>query len=404
MATILQDRTIRSLLPRTRRYEIRDGEVPGLVLRVNCDGSKAFMLRFRRPDGGQRRKKLGNYPDLSLSDARKRARRLRQDVADGLDPVAEQKSAQRAAALAAGRTFEALASDYLDNYARREKRESSWREDERYLRSDLLPAWSGIPVAEIGRVEVARLLDEKAKRAPVAANRLRALISKMFNFGLQRGYADTNPALLVDRPAKETPKERRLSEEEIEAVWSALNDEQPVTAAMYRVLLLTAQRPGEVRTMRWVDIEGAWWTIPAADTKSARASRVPLSELAMESILRLEDTTGHNEFVFESPVNPGRPIGRLTRATSRLRQRSGTRDWTPHDFRRTAATHMARLGVEPPIISRILNHADHSITAIYNRHAYDDEKRAALELWGERVRGIASGSGLASVVPFSQGA
>jgi hypothetical protein len=154
-------------------------------------------------------------------------------------------------------------------------------------------------------------------------------------------------------------------------------------------MLLTAQRVGEVSSMEWaeIDLKRGWWTIPAAKAKNRLAHRVPLTGMALELILARPRQAGAR-YVFPvfSSTTPDPLQGGAVRA-----RRCGLKDWTPRDLRRTAASPMTGLGVPRLVVSRILNHAERGVTAVYDRHSYDEEKRQALELWEERLREIIGG-------------
>ena len=146
--------------------------------------------------------------------------------------------------------------------------------------------------------------------------------------------------------------------------------------------------------------DGEWWTIPAEVSKNALPHRVPLSPQALAVLDSLRPLTGDADWVFESPKKPGSHIIAVRKATLRIASKAGV-DFTAHDLRRTAATHMASMGVSRLTISKILNHVERGVTAIYDRASYDAEKKRALLLWGERVERITSGKDeLAPVVPI----
>lgn len=145
---------------------------------------------------------------------------------------------------------------------------------------------------------------------------------------------------------------------------------------LFQICLLTGQRVGEVISMRWSDIDGDVWTIPS--TKNGRSHRVPLSPQALQ---RLADVPRRGEYVFASSKRPTGHLRGYRRVFQRACGLAGIADACVHDLRRTAASHMASLGVNRSILGQILNHADRSVTSVYDRYSYDAEKRAALELW-----------------------
>src|SRR5207249_6356737 len=173
-------------------------------------------------------------------------------------------------------TFESLTREYIERHAQPKKR--SWKADERMLRKYVPASWRPMAAQAITRRQVRDLLDDIAKRAPIQANRVLALLRKVWNFGIKRDLVETNPCALLDRPAPEHQRDRVLSAEELRQVWSALDAEDAQTAALFRLYLLTAQRGGELKTMQWedVDLDAGWWTIPAERAKKKLALSVPL--------------------------------------------------------------------------------------------------------------------------------
>ncbi|NJL26515.1 MAG: integrase arm-type DNA-binding domain-containing protein [Thermoanaerobaculia bacterium] len=245
-----------------------DDTLTNFGVRVHHTGKKVYFLRYN-VDGTRRRQNIGTYPAMSLADARDRAKELIGRLAKGEDPQAE-KHAERQA-----ETFGELAAEYLENHAKRNKR--SWQEDERIIQANLLPVWKNRKAKNITRRDLAEVLDAiVARNAPVMANRTKALISKIYNYGLSRDIVQYNPCFGVPMPTKARQRDRVLSEAEIRAFWRALDHVEPVMAATFRMRLLTAQRGLEVLSMRWEQIRDGWWTIPPEVAKNGLAHRVPI--------------------------------------------------------------------------------------------------------------------------------
>jgi integrase len=388
--------------PTGTRFEIMDGAVSGLGLRVLPSGRKFWFLRYG-PQGGRRRITFEEYPALSLAKARDKARELLGGVKiHDRDPMAERKAAHTARRKAVTATFAALAGLYVEQYAKPRKRLRAWQEDERKLRVEVLPVWGSRPAAEIRRADVRELLERiAAERGGVCANRTRALLSKIFAFGIEKERVEANPVYGVKRVYVETPRERVLTEEELRTLWPLFDRLQPTVAAAWRLILLTAQRPGEVLSLRWRDLErdsrGSWWNLPAELTKTNRAHRVPLSPQALAVIEALRPLTGSTEWVLASHAD-GKRLTWLSHSSARLRAWSGLDHFTPHDLRRTAATWLGRSGVRPDTIDQLLNHAAGRITRTYNRAGYDAEKRHAVILLGDLVDGALAGEERSNVV------
>jgi integrase len=283
----LTDPFLRSLRPVERgRAEYWDTKVTGLCLRVSESNRKTWTVVYRF-NGRLRRYTLGVYPLIALADARQRAAFALLEVSSGTDPSAAKIEARHA------ETFHDLAKEDVEHHAVFKKRGD---EDRRLLYGSphkkrtgktphvpLVRRWGTMRVRDITRRDVRELLDMTATKSPVMANRVLALVRKMFNFAIEHDWLDVNPCHMVKRVVRERPRDRVLSEDEIQAVWTALDDEHPVMASLIRLRLLTAQRGGELHGARWeeVDFRTSWWTIPGDRSKNGLSHRVPLSPQAL---------------------------------------------------------------------------------------------------------------------------
>jgi integrase len=417
----LTARGLQSLKPERTRIEVWDETLPGFGVRVAPTGRKTFVLMYRH-QRRLRRLTLGIYPRLSLADARENARKALINVGQGTDPAQTKHDSLRA------ETFGELADLFIEKHAKRHKR--SWRDDDRWIKREL-STWKHTKATEVTRSDVRTLLEAIVDRpAPILANRILALIRKIFNFGISRDLLTVNPCWQLERPAKERPRERVLNEEEIRGVWVGLDAEAAAgripTATYYKLRLVTAQRGQEIERMRWRDVDPAEfvWTIPGEDSKNGLSHRVPLSSLAWRLLEELRAVTvaeleqvnvgrdrkkwprlEPSQYAFPSPrrVNGDQPWGRnLQNAVDRIREAAGVQDWTGHDLRRTAASHMTGSGIPRLVVAKILNHVETGVTSIYDRHSYDAEKRGALEAWGRKLEAIVQGKKkpTASVVPI----
>jgi integrase len=390
----LTARGLKALAPQNNRLDYWDESLPGFGVRVTPDGRKTFCVMYRHA-GRKRRHTLGTHPPLSLADARDLARAALRDVALGNDP-ASAKAVERNP-----QTFAYLATEYLERHAKPKKK--SWREDVRIIRHSLLPAFGSVSAREITRRDVRAFLDRLAERAPIMANRTRALLRKIFNWGILAEIIETNPVHLVPMPARERTRERVLSEDEIRQVWKALNDQREgdrahrrkrlISAASLKMRLLTVQRGGEVMGMEWseLDLENGWWTIPSARTKNGQSHRVPLNALALRIVSDLRELmrADPSRYVFASPKSDTH-IENVQKALQRIRKATRI-EFRGHDLRRTGSTMMTAMGIPRETVRKILNHKEPGVTAIYDRYSYDKEKREALEAWSRRLQIIVSG-------------
>ena len=219
------------------------------------------------------------------------------------------------------------------------------------------------------------------------ANRVFEVTRRLYTWAIGKDLVETSPCVGLSKPSPDTQRDRVLTEDEVRAVWTGCDAEPGIIADAFRLMLVTAQRRGEVLSMRWQDVDGSWWTIPAELAKNGLAHRVPLSRQAL----------ANGPWVFPSPTTD-RPIENPQKAAERLRERSKVADLRLHDLRRTAASLMTGMGISRLTVKKILNHAERDVTAVYDRHSYDPEKRSALEAWGRRLEAIVSGEAQAAQV------
>jgi integrase len=254
----------------------------------------------------------------------------------------------------------------------------------------LVARWGEKKASDITRADVIALLDEIAleREAPTQANRVRALVSVLFAWAVERDIVIANPATSLPRRRKERGRDRVLSDSEIKRLWKALDAERPVMASLFRFLVLTGQRSSETRGVRWDEIDGDTWTIPGTRTKNHRTHRVALSPQAQTLLAEIGKVTGADEYVFQSNRGGG-PIKWVSHAGARIAERAKIENFRPHDIRRTVASGMAGLGVDRTTLQKILNHSDGaSVTALYDRYARWPEQVEAMRLWGQHVEEI----------------
>lgn len=401
--------------------EIIEGE--GFGISVLPSGKLSFFLRYQVA-GTRTRKRIrfGTYPETSLAAARSAAVIARAKVAQGLDPLAErdeQRNAARAAADEARRapTVTEFAAEYIERWAKPRKR--SWRQDQDKIDRDVLPVLGRMKVRDVTRRDVVALLDRITDRgAPVQANLVLAVLRKMFAFAVARDVLDENPAAGIPKPSPSKARERSLNDDELRAFLPAL-DTAPMTLttrAGLLMILLTGQRPGEVAGMRWdeLDLPAALWHLPSDRTKNARAHTVPLSRAALAILDELRASATSAQFVLPSPkagqaINDeafGYALRHVRRPTAAhpAGRLAGLAHFTPHDLRRTCRTGLAALGIDYVTGERVLNHTlpGAAVHAVYNRHDYIPQMRAALEAWAAHLQALRDGTpaAAANVVPI----
>jgi integrase len=421
------DRFLKSIKPTApgKRTIFFDAQIPGFGIRVTerstdeCRGSFVLVTRYPgSPNPAPRR--IGDYPVMTLSEAREIAREWRRDIAKGIDPKEKAAEAareqQRLRANTFGAAFATFAEDHLKTLRTGAAVEAS-------VRHHVFPALESRPIREIRRSEILSLINRLKKESPIAANRVLAYLKKFFAWALENELIDDSPASSIKRPTAEKDRERErvLADWEIRAFWWACG-EMGAFGRAFRFLLATGQRRSEVGAATWgeVDKSEALWTLGKARTKANRLHNVPLSQLALSI---LGDCPKVGDFVFASgrsgvardeqapaPV----ALAGWGKAKERLdelmlshahvvdeEKPKEIEDWRLHDLRRTAATHMAKIGVDRLVIGKVLNHAEGGVTKRYDRHRYDAEKRAALDRWALHLQAIVEGRTGGNVVQLA---
>jgi integrase len=391
-----------------QRVDYFDAALPGFALRVsgptprNPDGRKSWVVFFRI--GGQQRRLTiePGYPALGLAEARQKAREAFQAVERGQDPAARKLAIPREER--GPDTVERIVDQFMKRHMEERRRSPGYITDtRRNFDNHVLPHWRGRLIGSITRRDVIELLDHIVDAGtPIAANRVLASISKLFAWAIQRDIVETSPAALVEKPGAERKKTRVLSDAEITLVWRATEALAYPWRPFFRLLIACGQRREETATMRWRDINKgeAVWLLRAEDTKARRDHAVPLSRLALAILAECPQGVG---FVFTTRQrrdgNGGEaPISGFSKAkhildteVARLAAETGEPvpdAFTIHDFRRTAATGMGRLGVARFVQARILNHSDNQVTGIYDRYEYLPEKRDALDRWAKHIESL----------------
>jgi integrase len=386
------DRQIKALKPKNARYEAWEDNGKGFGVRVSPAGRISFIFLYRFK-GTSRRMTFGIYPEISLANAHAAHAKARQVLDKGQDPGKNEQDKKEESQRSP--SIRKLVDEYIEKYAKPRKR--SWKEDERILNKDVVSRWGKRKARDITRRDIILLLDEIVDRgASIQANRTLAAIRKMYSFAMGRGVLDASPCVAIPNPSKENRRDRVFSEEEIKVFWNKLDTAkmEKSTALSLKFQLVTAQRKGEVAGAEWIDfdLKTGVWTIPAEKAKNGLPHRVPLSPLAIKTLTKLKEITGKSKWLLPSP-REGQHIAETSvdHAVRINADHFEIDHFTPHDLRRTAASMMTASGIQRLTVSKILNHVESGVTAVYDRHGYDKEKRKALYSWGRKLESIISG-------------
>jgi integrase len=399
-------KAIENLKPGAARREVPDGEVRGLYLQVFPSGKTSWSFRYRF-SGRTRKLTIGASPEIGLKEARDRARKAHVQVANGIDPGAVKRASKIVERTPVDHDLvEKVVAQFLTRHVEK-LAPSTFREVTRLLNKDVLPAWRGRRLSEIRRPDVHVLLDSIVDRgAARQASRTLSWLKGLASFAVQCGLIDASPFAGIKPPGgEEIPRDRILADSELRALWEAADAMVPPYSAFIQFLVLTGQRRSEVAGMAWreIDLEAKTWTLPAARAKNGVEHQIPLSDLAVEILKALPRIDGSDFVLTISGQNAMRGFSVIKRRLDSLMPQD-VRPWVFHDVRRTVASGMARLGINLPVIEKLLNHVSGSfagIVGVYQRHSFADEKRNAMERWGRHVEALASGEA-ANIVPMTR--
>jgi integrase len=396
--------------PRTDYF---DKTVSGLALRVTEKGHRSWCFHFRTPSDDRRaRATIGTYPATSLAAARGKALEARGQVEAGHDPRLL-LAGQGAAAM----TVAGLVDAYLVDPEKAGLR--SRDEIERRLRKNVAPIIGDVKVAALRRRDVRTVTDAILSRgSKVESTRVFEDVRAMVRWAVDNEYLETNPLNGMSKPAESTSSNRVLTDAEIYTLWSGLPDALPRSMQCQRIVklcLVTAQRVGEVAGIvrAELDLTAREWRLPGSRTKNGYPHVVPLTDLAIEIIEECITAAGEGAPIFpcgKDSLLPAAVARTILRANEIDKERPlgrfGIAPWSAHDLRRTALTGMARLGVAPIVLGHVANHRTTTragvTLAVYSQYTYDKEKRAALDLWADRLSAIVDGPA-ARIVPLHAG-
>ncbi len=422
MTNRLTTKAVENIRPSGARREIPDGEIRGMYLVVQPSGAKSYVLRYRH--AGRPRKLTIGPAEMGLGEARKLAASARAAIAAGRDPQGEKataKEATREAVRAKHDSVEAVVAEFIEKHVRRSNKPSTGQEYIRILNKEIVLRWDGRRLSDISRRDVNMLLDDIVDRgAPIAANRVLAILRKFCRWAVSREIISHSPCDGVMARSAEAPRDMVLDDPELRLIWKAADMLGWPFGPIVRLLLLTGARRGEVVGMRWdeVDLEKKLWSLPAARVKNKRAHALPLSSASIDILKDLPRIENDDGIVFPARIdrrtNRGKsaiPVSGFSRAKLRLDNAIAElgpvplAQWGFHDLRRSCASGMARLGIELHVIERALNHVSGSfggIVGVYQKHKFEDAMRRAMEAWAAHVERIASGGAASNVVELAK--
>jgi integrase len=376
---------IDNLVPGRKDAVYWDEALAGFGLKVTPKGRKVFIVMYRTRDPAARLRKytIGPYGPTTLASARVVAQKVLAARAEGRDPAAERREARRRAVL---ESVEAVSEDFLIRHLASKRSSSEMR---RVIEREIVGVWRGRSIHDIGKRDVIALLDAIVDRgSPGTANRAYSVLRSMMNWCVNRSILDRSPCDGLPDPAPERARDRVLGDRELSAVISAARKIGFPYGYIIEMLSLTAQRRSEVSGMVWteVDLETGIWTIPSFRSKNNKPHLVHLASAAVDLLRRVPRV---EPMIFSNFGS--KPFQNWSEMKRTLDNSSGVSGWVLHDLRRTVVSGMARLGIAPHVADRILNHQSGTISgvaAVYQRHEFLQERRAALEMWAAHVSSL----------------
>lgn len=428
------EKFLASIKPQQKKFVVREGR--GFALQVLPSGSKTFLYIFElNKEKGYLQ--LGNYPAVSLADARIAYNDAYKLVKNGVDPreekkaVAEEKAkAAREAALEAEAataaashlvkyTFEALVTDgvpenfvpktieqlagvWFVNYSKENHSERWQGSAASCIKVHLLPNIGQMEITAVRHKHAVTLIQKIASTVPGSARNTMKFARQMFKYACRQEWAEIQPFIeITESVPKIAPKadERHLDDDEVVKAWEEISksaSSREIKRAL-KLILVTSQRPGEVAQMHRDQIKGKWWTIPAEVAgKNEREHRVYLTDTALELIgdgkgYIFPSGRGKRGHVSQNTLSQAINRGYLSdevvkivgnrKIKARKEPYFGMKPWSPHDLRRTARTNMARVGVSDEVGEEVVNHIKPGVVGVYNKYRYDNEKKDALIKW-----------------------
>ncbi|WP_340107801.1 integrase family protein [Pikeienuella sp. HZG-20] len=377
------------------RLEIADAKRPGLVLRVYPGGRKIWMFEKRVKGGAKRKHTLGEYPKpVSLADARRTAQEIAAEAARGFDRIVEAEKSERAAEAAekasvAAEAAKVSVASVIERYdALHLSPNLRTAADRRRQLEQALAPFLESALCDLTRKELQGRIDEKAKEGRIVmANRIKSALSAFTKWAWRRGYTETDIGAGLSKAANEKPRDVVLSVSQVREIWKATQTLGDIWGPLFRLLIITAQRRGDIGGLRWSEVEETRLVIGGDRTKNSKPHVVHLSVPAKAE---LDALPRDGALVFTTTGST--PVSGFSKAKARLDAllKPDFPAWRLHDLRTAFATQMAETGESEAVVDRILNHvasvsAASAVARVYNRAEQLPQRARALDRWAALI-------------------
>ena len=369
----LTDAHVKSLKPRDGRYEIFDATLAGFGVRISPSGTKTWIVLSRNLRR-KTRASIGRYPQMGLAAARQRAMSVLNEMSEG-----EYKRAS---------DFELFENALEEWYLRDQSQNKSYSQVKDTIELHVRPYLKNFRLRDIEKRDLLKIVDRVGAKAPTQANRVLSFTKRFFNWCVSRDYLEVSPANGIAKFKTEVSRERVLNDDEMEAVYNATWTMDYPFAPLFRILIFTGQRLNEVAGLRWseVDFTEKRWVIPSNRAKNKSGHVVHLSAPVISELRFLRQVSQH-DLIFTTTGTTA--VSGFSKAKRKLDVLSGVTDWRLHDLRRTFATVATeKLGFEPVVVDRALNHVSGSVkgvAAVYQRGQYLEGRRKVLDAWANHI-------------------
>jgi integrase len=390
----LTDARVRQAKPKDKSFKLTDGH--GLVLLVKPNGKKVWRYRYRLLK--ENMFAIGEYPAVSIKDARIARDRARVLVERGVHPAHQRKADRLVRHIAAGQTFETVAATWIEQ--NRKKWSSTYLgQVQNVLEHDVYPAIGGMPVSAVKSAHLYSIVMRVAGRgAETVAILIRQWCSAIFRHAAAAGLVEFDPttALRGAIARDEVQHKRPMTQVDIAAFVRRLSEKDdgtPEVRIALRLLLLTFVRPGELRGARWseFDLAARRWTIPADRMKMRQEHLVPLSRQTISCLRKLKAIRSSKTLLFPNRRDPRRFMSPTT-LNRRLERLGYGNRFSAHGFRATASTLLNELGFRADIIERQLAHAERNrVRASYNHAQHLDVRAEMMQAWANFIDDLVAG-------------